>query len=298
MDMGHNRAFGLIAALGTVTIWASFMLVTRYAVTSSFTVEELLFLRLVPGAIVMAPIMFKLGVVPKGLPIYRQLLLMFGASAIFPWVVSKGLAYAPASDGGALAPGMLPFWTALAAWAMIGDKPGPRRRIGLALILLGAIIVSLWQAVAGADSGAWRGHLMFLSGSACWAVYTVVFRQSGLSSLHALVIGLFWGTLVGAPLLLASGLEFQGATWGGIITMIIMQSLIIGILAMFLFGYAVAQLGAAETAAFGALTPILALVGGALFLGEELTALKSVGVCLVAIGVFLASGVLSAKPAA
>ena len=32
------------------------------------------------------------------------------AIAIFPYIVSSGLAYAPASDGGALAPGILPFW--------------------------------------------------------------------------------------------------------------------------------------------------------------------------------------------
>jgi drug/metabolite transporter (DMT)-like permease len=54
-------------------------------------------------------------------------------------------------------------------------------------------------------------------------------------------------------------------------------------------------LGAAETAAFGALTPILALLGGLAFLGETVTALKIIGVTLVAVGVFLASGVLS-KP--
>ena len=128
------------------------------------------------------------------------------------------------------------------------------------MILVGAAVVSLWQIVAGAADGAWRGHLMFLAGSGCWGIYTVVFRQSGLTPLHALVIGLFWGALLGTPLLVLSGnLGFAGATPGGIIWMIVMQSFVIGILAMFLFGYAVGQLGAAETAAFGALPPILAL---------------------------------------
>ena len=298
MSVPANRALGLVAAGATVTIWAGFMLVTRFAVSSSFTVEELLLLRLLPGALVMAPLMWKLGVMPPPLSWPRKVLLMIGASAVFPYVVSKGLAYAPASDGGALAPGMLPFWTALAAWALMGDVPGPRRRIGLAMILVGAAVVSLWQIVAGAADGAWRGHLMFLAGSGCWGIYTVVFRQSGLTPLHALVIGLFWGALLGTPLLVLSGnLGFAGATPGGIIWMIVMQSFVIGILAMFLFGYAVGQLGAAETAAFGALTPILALLGGAAFLGEEVTPLKAFGVCLVAAGVFLASGVLSRRPA-
>jgi len=221
---------------------------------------------------------------------------MVGASAVFPYVVSKGLAYAPASDGGALAPGMLPFWTALAAYALIGEFPGPRRRFGLAMILTGALVVSLWQIYSGADEGAWKGHLMFLAGSGFFALYSVIFRQSGLSPLRGMVIGLFWGTLLITPMLLATGnVSFSTVNWRDISVMIVIQSFIIGILAMFLFGYAVQILGAAETAAFGALTPILALIGGVVFLSEAVTPLKVVGVALVVVGVFLASGVLS-KP--
>jgi drug/metabolite transporter (DMT)-like permease len=296
MDDPRTRALGLAAALATVAIWAAFLLGTRFAVQGSFTVEEILVLRLIPAALVMSPVMWRLGVMPRGQSIPRAVMLMVGASAVFPFVVSTGLSYAPASDGGALAPGMLPFWTALAAYALAGEIPGPRRRFGLAMILAGAMVVSLWQVLAGADDGAWRGHLMFLTGSAFWAVYSVIFRQSGLSSLHALVIGLFWGTLLFTPLLLATGnVTFATASLSDIAVMIVFQSFIIGILAMFLFGFAVRMIGAAEAAAFGALTPILALLGGAVFLAETITPFKVVGVTLVAVGVFLASGVLS-KP--
>lgn len=297
MTLSHKTTFGVLAALATVTIWALFLLVTRFAVQGSFTVEEMLILRLVPGFIVMIPVMWRVGVMPWGQPIPRAVMLMVGASSVFPYTVSKGLAYAPASDAGALAPGMLPFWTAMAAYILTREIPGPKRRIGLAMILAGAIAVGLWQIMAGAESGAWRGHILFLLGSCLWAVYSVMFRQSGLTSLQGLVIGLFWSTLLIAPLLYATGeVTFSTASPRDIIVMTVIQSLIIGLLAMFLFGYAVRILGAAETAAFGALTPILALLGGVAFLGETVTPLTVVGVMLVAVGVFLASGVLS-KPA-
>ncbi|MDK3019837.1 DMT family transporter [Pseudodonghicola flavimaris] len=286
----------MAAALATVMIWAAFILITRVAVQGNFTVEELLILRLLPGALAMVPVMWRMGVIPRGQSLPRATMLMVGASAIFPFVVSKGLAYAPASDGGALAPGMLPFWTALAAYALAGEVPGPRHKVGLAMIFAGAIVVGLWQILAGADDGAWKGHLMFLTGSGFWAIYSVIFRQSGLSPLHALVIGLFWGSLLISPLLLATGnVSFAQASLSDIVAMIMIQSFVIGILAMFLFGYAVQIIGAAEAAAFGALTPILALLGGVAFLGETITPLKAAGVVLVAAGVFLASGVLS-KP--
>jgi len=302
MNFSTTRTFGLFAAIATVTIWAAFMLVTRFAVQDNFTVEEVLVLRLIPGAIVMIPWMWKLGILPRGMPWPRALMLMIGASAVSPYVVSKGLEFAPASDGGALAPGMLPFWAALAAYALAGEIPGPRRRIGLAMILTGAVVVSLWPILGGARDGAWRGHLMFLTGSGLWAIYSVIFRQSGLTPMHGLVIGLFWGTLAITPLLFLSGnVSFATANWGDIAVMMVIQSLIIGILAMVLFSYAVRLLGAAESSAFGALTPILALLGGVMFLGESVGPLKVFGVVLVAAGVFLASGILrkfdaAAKP--
>ena len=292
MNFFTTWAFGLLAAISTVMIWAAFMLITRSAVLSNFTVEEILVLRLIPGVIVMVPVMWKLGVIPIGQSWPRAIILMIGASAVFPYIISKGLAYAPASDGGALAPGMLPFWTALAAYALAGEVPGPRRRFGLGMILVGAVIVSLWSILSGASDEAWKGHLLFLTGSGLWAVYSVIFRQSGLTPLHGLVIGLFWGGLIVTPLLLVSGnVSFTEANWDDIAAMILVQSFVIGIMATVLFSYAVRLLGAAEFAAFGALTPILALLGGVLFLGESVTYLKIFGIILVAVGVFLASGI-------
>ena len=298
MTFRSPRVLGLLAALTTVTIWAAFILVTRFAVQGDFTVEEVLILRLVPSALVTAHIMWRLGVIPRGQSWFGAAMVMVGVSAVFPYIVSKGLAFAPASDAGALAPGMLPFWTALAAFVMTGAVAGPSRRRGLGMILVGALIVSLWQILVGADDGAWKGHLMFLTGSACFAVYSVVFSQSGLSPTHSLVIGLFWGAVLITPILLASGnVSFQKPAIQDILVMIVLQGFVIAILAMFLFGYAVQLLGAAETAAFGAMTPILTLLGGVILLGEPITLIKAIGVVLVAAGVFLASGVVTASRA-
>ena len=242
----------------------------------------------------MIPLIIKFDLLPRGQSWPRAIVLMVGASAIFPYIVSSGLAYAPASDGGALAPGILPFWTAMAAYILAGELPDKRRKLGLALILIGAIVVGLWQILSEADSGAWKGHLMFLTGSGFFAIYSVIFRQSGLSPIHGLVIGLFWGTLFATPLLFFTGnVSFAKAELVDIIVMIILQSFVIGILATVLFNYAVQLLGAAESGAFGALTPILALLGGVTLLNEAVTPSKVIGVILVATGVLLASGVLN-----
>ena len=287
---------GVLVALITVSIWAVFIVATRFSVSTNFTVEEVLILRLVPSTLIMAPFMIKYDLIPRGLSWLKAGMLMIGASAIFPYIVSSGLSFAPASDGGVLAPGMLPFWTALAAFFILGEKLDQVRRTVLLIILFGALMVGLWQIIFNSDEGVWRGHILFLIGSGLFAIYSVIFRQSGLTPLHGLLIGLFWGTLFITPILLLTGkVTFHDVSAFDIGITIFIQSLVIGILATILFNYGVRLIGASEMGAFGALTPILAMMGGILFLNESVPAIKMAGIFLVAIGVFLASGILEQK---
>ena len=292
----NRRYLGVLVALTTVFIWAIFIVATRFSLTTNFTVEEVLFLRLVPSTLIMAPFMIKYDLIPRGLSWLKAGMLMIGASAIFPYIVSSGLSFAPASDGGVLAPGMLPFWTALAAFLILGEKLDQVRRTGLFIILVGALMVGLWQIIFNSDDGVWRGHILFLIGSGLFAIYSVIFRQSGLTPLHGLLIGLFWGTLFITPILLLTGrVNFSDVSAFDIGVTIFIQSLIIGILATVLFNYGVRLIGASEMGAFGALTPILAMLGGILFLNESVPGIKMAGIFFVAIGVFLASGIVKQK---
>ena len=57
------------------------------------------------AAIVMIPIMIKLGVVLRGQGFLGTLMLTIGGSAIFPYIIAEGLYYGSVSDAGALASG-------------------------------------------------------------------------------------------------------------------------------------------------------------------------------------------------
>ena len=284
---------GVLAALATVTIWAAFLIGTRFAVSGNLTVDEVLILRLVPAFLIMLPLMFKLGILIQGQSVFSLLMIALGATAVFPYLISTGVYYAPASDAGALAPGMLPFWTALFAFLITGEKPSKIRLLGLIIILVGAFLVGFYSILSPSDQNTWKGHFLFLAGSGMWSIYSVYFRKSGIDPLTGLVFGLFWGTVVVAPLLVLFGdVSFEKASAFDIFSMIFLQGLLIAIFAMLLYNFAIRQLGPAQTAAFGALTPILALIGGFIFLGESITLLKSVGIFVVAIGVVLASGIM------
>ena len=287
---------GIASVLTAVTLWAIFLLGTRWGVSGNFSVEEVLLLRLLTATVITVPFMIKLGVLVRGQGVVSIFMLTLGSSAVFPYLISLGLFYASASDAGAMAPGMLPFWTALFSWLILGEVVNRIRLFGLAIILSGALLVGLWQMVSGSEPDAWKGHLLFLLGAGAFSIYTIYFRQSGLSPLHGLVIGLFWGTLTFVPFLILSGnISFSEVSWHQIANMSILQGVLNAVVALLLYSIAVRQIGTAQAGAFGALTPILALLGGAIFLNETVTMIKTFGVVLVASGVLMASGVFEKK---
>ena len=61
----------------------------------------------------MSPFMIKLNLAKR--PVLVWCVLYHNrVKVIFPFFVTSGLQFAPASDAGALAPGMIPIWTAIA----------------------------------------------------------------------------------------------------------------------------------------------------------------------------------------
>ncbi len=73
-------------------------------------------------------------------------------------------------------------------------------------------------------------------------------------------------------------------------TQFVMQGLLAGVVAVFAYGIAVRKIGAPATTAIGALLPALVALGGALLLGEPLTAGVGFAAILTVIGVFLLTG--------
>ena len=133
MTFLNGKKLGYASALMAISIWAVFLLGTRFAVSGNFTVEEVMALRLMTAAIVTIPIMLKLGVALRGQGLLGTVMLTLGGSAIFPYIIAEGLYYAPVSDAGALAPGTLPFWAVLFSFLILGERPNKLKILGLGL---------------------------------------------------------------------------------------------------------------------------------------------------------------------
>lgn len=282
-------ALAWAALAATLAIWASFLVATRAAVGTALGPVEIGLLRFAPAALLFAPVFLRGGALPGGArPRDAALFAAFGGLG-FVLLLAGGLAHAPVADAGVFAPAMLPLYVTLLDRALNGTPVPPRRRVGLGLILAGALAVGGYEAVAGAAPGAWKGHLMFSAAALSWAVYTLAFRASGLAALPAAATLALWSALGFLALAAVTGTDFAAVPPATLALQAALQGVLSGFVASFTFFYAVAKLGAARTAAFAALVPILAALGASAILGEPLGALKALGVLVTAAGVALAS---------
>ncbi|MEM8788853.1 MAG: DMT family transporter [Pseudomonadota bacterium] len=275
----------------TLFIWAAFLVVTRAAMTTPLGVIEIGLLRYGTGAILFLPVLLRHGIAPRGArPLDLILIPLFGG-VLFVALLASGLRLAPVADSGVFTPAMLPLYVALLSFLLMGERFGPLRLTGFALIVAGALFVGGWEALTRTD-GAWRGHLMFTGASISWAIYTVVFRRSGLSPALGGALMCFWSALLFAAFAMVWGTNFTSVPAPTLLIQVIFQGLLSGFVATFTFFYAVQTIGASRTAAFAALVPVMAALGGWAFLDEPIGAAKTVGILVVAVGVALASGAL------
>lgn len=285
----RHMAIGYAAALGTVAIWAGFILIARLGGKTALTGWDIVALRLGTAALILLPFSLKL---PAGTWRDARLwtMAMIGG-VLFLVLVYAGLKLAPAAHGGILLPGMQPFLVTALAWWMLGARPARQRLLALIPIALGVACVA-WPVVTGLHSGpsTLGGDALLLGASIAWATYSVLAKKWTYDPWVLTRFLALASTAVYMPFYLwlaPKGLD-QVPT-----SMLVLQALYQGIgptiVAMILFLKAISILGAERTGALVALVPVLAGLGAVPLLDEPLTPWLIAGLALVSTGAFLAS---------
>ena len=290
---------GGAAALATLAAWTAWIVATRAAVGASgyFSPALLILIRFGFSAVMLAPVLWRMGILPRGLGWPRRLgLLMSGSPYVL--LVGVGMKYAPVADVGPLLPGTMPLFVAVLSALVYGERFSLSRRIGMALVALGIVLILIGGQRADSAHLA-LGHALILAGALAWAIYTISLRNSGLTGIEATAYIAFWSlvmalpfALPGLPADLARASQAPVSQW---IMQICIQGLFAGFLALLTYTLAVRCLGPSRSAALTGLTPVTAMLAGWVFLNEAPAAVQIIAGLIIVVGVLLSTGAIALR---
>ena len=284
-----NRVIGMGCALLAVSIWGAWIVSTRHAVHGHLPPFTVGWLRFVVPAVVLAPWWIKVGPWPKR-ALWPFLVCFLGSGGIFFFIVGNAMRFVPAADVGPLLPGTMPLIVALVSFFFLGEKLGRLRWIGFACIAVGVFTLG-GRGLLDPEDGAWRGHLLLLTGAAMWAGYVLAFRRTGMSAPELTGLVGLWSFILFTPLGVPGVVEAINAGYGHeVLIQLFIQGIGSGVVALVVFGVAIQRLGSSRAAAFTGLVPALAAAIAIPMLGEHPDAAAIIGVVATGIGVALASG--------
>jgi drug/metabolite transporter (DMT)-like permease len=300
------KTIGISAAVITVAIWTSFIVVARYMALRSLTPIDIVFCRIAGASLVLIPWGFFLvrkqrasgvnlpawlGISPLSFKI-TALVGLFGGVGYSVFAYS-GFLFAPAAHASVLLPGTLPLMTALFSVWFLSETINRQRSLGLLLILLGGVLVggvSIWKGLQ--DGGnVWVGDVLFLTASTCWASYTVLCRKYSLGAVPATVAVICFCAVFFLPsyiALVASGIlksKLLTAPVQEIAFQTVWQGMGSVVISGITFTKMIQYFGPIRSTMITALVPGLSALAAVIFLNEPLSFNLLLGLFLVTIGI-------------
>ncbi|MBB3446593.1 DMT family transporter [Rhizobium sp. BK379] len=292
-EKSPSQGLGYAAGTVTVLIWSTWFLATRHSAATPLGSIDIGLIRFGIPALVLSPIWLRIGLMPKGLPLHLLAIMVAGCGAIFFLVTTLAIHSTPAASSGILLGGSMPLATALIGILLFRERPDATRIAGLAAIVAGVLIL-LVRSHADA-SLPWTSFVLLPAGAVLWASYTHAFRRSGLSAIQASALIAIWSFLIMAVLALVFGISLPRAPLPEIGLQVLSQGILSGLVAMVAYGTAVRTLGGTQAAAFTALTPVLATLGGGFLLGEQMGLAEISAAVITGIGVALSTGIAAKR---
>ena len=291
-DPADARQFviGALCAIAAVAIWAGWLVMMRFGITTTLTAFDLTALRFGVAGVVLLPLVLRRGFAFNRLGWSGLTAVVIGAGAPVPLLVGAGWSFAPVADASVLTYGIAPLIVACLAAVALKERLVPIQKSGLVLMGLGGLVIG-GLGMLSFDGRQSIGHLLFLTADCLWAWYAMVMRRARLDGLHAAAIAAVVSMFVYLPLYLTffdnrllevSSTDLVGqAFYQGVITAAV---------SLALFGRSIVLLGASKAAAFVALTPVMAALIGIPALGEWPTSIDWLAIGMITAGVYLASG--------
>lgn len=294
--LNSRKVIALIEVTLAVVVWGASFIATKVALrdVSPVTVVWLRFAMGVAilGVAVLARRQF-------AIPPTRELgyfaLLGFLGITLHQWLQSTGLITAQATTSAWIV-ATIPVFTALLGWAVLKEKLGWIRVVGIALAAAGVLLVVTKGDLVSLTRGrvGTTGDFLVLLSAPNWAVFSVLSRR-GLKE-HPATFMLFY--VMGVGWLLTSALFFTGPgfselgrlTWQGWSGVLFLGVLCTGLAYIFYYD-ALKIIPASQVSAFIYIEPLVTAILAFPILREPLTAATMLGGGIILLGVWMVNRV-------
>ena len=287
-------------------IWGAAYLFTRSAVPD-FGPVTLITLRMGIAAALLLPILAMRG----GLPLLRAHAGLFAiqgtAFTALSFVLIAWSALTLSAGLTAILNATAPMFGAVVAWAWLRERIGPWRVVGLLIGMTGVAVLFWGKVSLRLDASSLTLSLAVLAGLGSSLVWGMAANFSRVRMAGIDPLAVTTGTMLAASLALAplAWAEWHGA-WGPIRTQVPslrawLEAAFLGVfssgLGMLMYFRLLREVGTVPTMSVTFLNPVVAIVSGALYLGEAITLQMMIGCAIVLTGTALAVGLVPRRAA-
>lgn len=281
----RTTAIGVLCGAGAAVLWAAGFVAARHGIDIGMTASDITFHRCFWAGVVLLPLAFRDGLKDlNGIGWGRGLVLTFLGGPGIAFVSYSGFHLVPLGHGGVIQPSSAALFGLLLATVVLLERLPVQRAIGAAVIVAGLCVIGA-EAIATIGPHGLLGDGMFALAGLLFASFGTLLRRWRVPPLRATVVvsvlsmavlPVYWAAF-GFDRLIAFGL------WENLLQAV-MQGLLAGPAAIYLFTRAIVLLGAARAAVYPTLVPPITLLIGWLVLGIVPTGMQILGLVIVLIG--------------
>lgn len=273
-----SRRNALVALILLTLIWSYNWIVMkqalRYCGPFEFTA-----LRSVFGTVVVFALLMLRRASPAPPPLLPTILIGLVQAMGFPLLVQWALVEGGAGKTALLAYTM-PFWLVIVSWLLWSERPSLRLWLGLGIAGAGLLLVlEPWHGFANTES-----PLIAIAAGLLWALGVALSKRLFMRGVGALSLTA-WSMLFGSIGLVVVALAVDERTteWSGyLIGALVYNAVLASGLAWLLWSFVVERLPATVAGLSSLVIPIAGIGLAWMLLGEQPSALESVGIGLIA----------------
>jgi drug/metabolite transporter (DMT)-like permease len=276
---------GILCGVGAAVFWAAGFVATRHGIDIGFSPFDIVLHRFLWSAVILLPLFLRQGAADlNGIGWSRGIALTILGGPGLAILSYSGFLFVPLGHGGVIQPSCAALTGLLLATLVLRERLPAQRAMGAAIIVGGLAVIG-GEAVATIGTTGLIGDLMFVTAGCFFGTFGMLLRLWKVDAIRATVVVSVMSFVVvplhaaifGTERMIAMGL------WENLLQALV-QGLLAGPGAIYLFVRAVVLLGAGRAAVFPSLVPGFTLLIGWLALGEVPSLWQVLGFAIVLIG--------------